>query len=136
MEIGAMATTATTGKRILVVDDELATLAFVQWVLEDSGYAVSVARNGAEALALLDGLGPHQPDVILLDLVMPVCDGWQFAARYRERPVIHAPIIVISAAQDPGMWAQQIAAEDVLPKPLDVDELLAHVHRFAFHVVV
>src|SRR5919199_497806 len=90
-------------KRVLVVEDDESIRECVQVVLEDEGYDVIEASDGAAALALLDTVWP---DVILLDMLMPGMDGWAFAVAYRQRPGPHAPIVVITAAR-----ADQIDAE-------------------------
>ncbi len=62
---------------------------------------------------------------------MPVMDGWQFARAYRRRPGPHAPIVVVTAARDAAERAAEIQAEDVLPKPFRVDDLLRVVGRYS-----
>lgn len=111
-------------KRVLVVDDDESIRAIVEMALQDEGYVVRAAEHGAAALALIDA---WPPDVILLDMKMPVMDGWTMAAAYRQRPRPHAPIVVLTAAQDATRWAAEIAADDVLAKPFDLDNLFAVV---------
>ncbi|CAA9555171.1 MAG: hypothetical protein AVDCRST_MAG88-1052 [uncultured Thermomicrobiales bacterium] len=113
---------------ILVVDDDEGIREFVSLVLEDEGYEVLTAPHGAAALALV---AHRLPAVILLDMRMPVMDGWQFAQAYRQRPGPHAPIIVVTAAREAGERGTQIDAEGVLPKPFHLAELLALVEGFA-----
>ena len=115
--------------KVLVVDDDEAIGEFVDWVLTDEGHEVTKAENGAVALQLLKGLAP---DVILLDMRMPVMDGWQFAEAYRNggyHP--QAPIVVVTAARDATERADEIRADGYLGKPFDIDDLLATVKRFA-----
>ena len=111
-------------KRILVVEDDESIRTFVQMALVDAGHEVVEASNGAAALALL---GPAQPDVILLDMLMPVMDGWEFAQRYRQLPGPHAPIIVLTAARDSAQRADEIDATGVLDKPFRMQALLTCV---------
>jgi CheY-like chemotaxis protein len=111
-----------------VVDDDEAILDVVQMVLSEAGYEVLTAADGAEALAAADR---RPPRVILLDMRMPVMDGWQFARAYRQAPGPHAPIVVVTAAVDAARRAAEVDAEDVLPKPFRVEELLAVVDRYA-----
>jgi CheY-like chemotaxis protein len=117
--------------RVLIVDDDDAIAGLVGLALEEDGYEVVAASHGAAALQLLAQEGPAQPAAILLDLRMPVMDGWDFARAYRERVVLRAPIIVLTAAPDPGDCAAAIDASDVLPKPFDLDELRERVARYA-----
>jgi CheY-like chemotaxis protein len=83
--------------RILVVDDDTSIRSFVEMALDSVGYAVSTAGNGAQALEVTDQV---HPDLILLDMRMPVMDGWTFARTYRQQAGPHAPIVVITAATD------------------------------------
>lgn len=114
--------------KVLVVDDDEAIGEFVGWVLTDEGHEVATAENGAEALKVLEQM---TPDVILLDMRMPVMDGWQFADAYRKGPYIAAPIVVVTAARDVTERAAEISADGYLGKPFDIDELLSTVKRFA-----
>ena len=116
----------THGVRVLVVDDDPDIGEFVSLALSDQGYDVETARNGADAL---ERIGEHPPDLILLDMRMPVMDGWEFARRYRERPGFHAPIAVFTAARDAEERASEIAADASIAKPFGLDELIALVAR-------
>ena len=107
-------------RRILVIDDDLAILATVSDILYDEGYQVQTAMNGAEGLVALEQFGP---ELILLDMRMPVLDGWGFANALRERGVT-IPIVVMTATQDARRWAREIGAAHVLAKPFDLMELL------------
>ena len=110
---------------VLVVDDDTSILRTVADILGDEGYRVLTAGNGVEALALL---AQNVPDVILLDMRMPVMDGWQLAKTLddRQRAI---PLVVMTAAQDAGQWALEIGAASFLAKPFDLDELLEAVAR-------
>jgi two-component system, chemotaxis family, chemotaxis protein CheY len=114
--------------RVLVVDDDQAIREFVCWVLTDEGYEVASAANGKLALQVLERM---QPDVILLDMRMPVMDGWEFARAYRDGRGATAPLIVLTAAQDAGRRAFDVSADGYLGKPFDVEDLIETVHRFA-----
>ncbi len=116
------------GQRVLVVDDDDAIRRILTLVLSDEGYEVEAAPNGAVAL---DFAREYPPDVILLDMWMPVMDGWQFAESYRQLPGPHAPIIVLTAAVDAAARAQQINADAYIGKPFDLQHLLELVARFA-----
>jgi two-component system chemotaxis response regulator CheY len=115
------------GRQVLVVDDDESIRNFVELALDTEGYHVASAHNGAVAL---DVAGQQQPDLILLDMRMPVMDGWAFAHAYRSRPGPHAPIVVITAAPDAGQRAAEINADGYLGKPFDLDELLELVEHY------
>ncbi|MGZ8512376.1 MAG: response regulator transcription factor, partial [Candidatus Limnocylindria bacterium] len=80
--------------RVLVVDDEPQIRATVAEMLEIEGYSVEEAANGADALRAIER---QAPDLILLDMRMPVLDGWAFAAELNRRQV-EIPIVVMTAA--------------------------------------
>jgi CheY-like chemotaxis protein len=113
-------------KRVLVVDDDASIRELLLTALEDDGYEVMTAVNGQDALAVCER---WRPDVIVLDLMMPVMDGWTFAKRLRERDDI--PIVVLSAATDLARHAKIIGAAAVIGKPFDLDQLLPKVARAA-----
>lgn len=117
----------TSAGEVLVVDDDESIRTFVELALDGQGYAVITAPNGAVALDLAD---KRQPDLILLDMRMPIMDGWTFARTYRSHPGRRAPIVVITAAPDAGERAAEIHADGFLGKPFDLDELLALVERY------
>ena len=98
----------------------------LQEALQEDGYDVATARNGLEAMKVVRRL---RPDVILLDLMMPVIDGVGFMELYQQVPGPHAPIIVITAAE--GRYRSDALghARDVLPKPLSLDRLLTAVRQ-------
>src|SRR4029079_6286856 len=100
----------------------------VDMALSDEGYEVLTATDGADALLLV---ARRSPSVILLDMRIPVVDGWQFARAYRQTPGSHAPIVVVTAAAEAGTRATEIDAEGVLPKPFRISELLTVVNRYA-----
>ncbi len=115
--------------QVLVVDDDAPIRDFVRATLEGEGYEVVTAENGLVALQLLSGETPYQPNVILLDMRMPIVDGWQFAKIYQELPGKKVPIIVLTAATDPAKFAAQINADNFLPKPFDLTDLLDMVEQ-------
>ena len=110
---------------ILVIDDDPAILETVSEILSDEGYPVELASNGAEGLQVLERM---RPAVVLLDMRMPVLDGWKFARVLKERG-IRLPILVMTAAQDARRWAQEIGADAYLAKPFDLLALLDTVER-------
>jgi len=113
------------GRPILVVDDDPSILVTVSEILDLEGYPVETAANGAEAL---ECIARSRPSLVLLDMRMPVLDGWGFARELKERG-IHLPILVMTAAQNARSWAEEIGAEGYLPKPFEIPELLDHVER-------
>lgn len=108
---------------MLVVEDDDDIRAMIELTLVAEGHEVLLASNGAEALARLRD---RTIDLVLLDLKMPVMDGWEFARRYRESDG-NAPIVVLSAAQDAERHAREIGAKHALAKPFDIDSLVAVV---------
>jgi signal transduction histidine kinase len=112
--------------RILVVEDDSQILATVASLLEDEGYEVQAASNGRQALDLLRE-GPI-PDLIILDLMMPEVDGWEFRTIQRaDASVAGIPVLAISASDSPR--AAAIHATSFLKKPFGVDELLYRVQK-------
>jgi CheY-like chemotaxis protein len=114
---------------VLVVDDDPYIRDVVAQLLEGEGYRIEEATNGAEALGVVND-ADRRPNVILLDLMMPVMDGWEFARRLQEHvPPLNIPIVVLSAARLPSDRLTVLGAQAVLAKPFDVDELLEQVAR-------
>ena len=114
--------------RVLIVDDDEHILDFLGLALEDEGYLVETASNGAEAL---ERVATSAPDVILLDLWMPVMDGWQFLREYRGQPGPHAAVIALTAAQYDPARHTDIDADAFLTKPFSLDTLIDRVRGFA-----
>jgi CheY-like chemotaxis protein len=112
---------------ILVVDDDQDLLEMVELVLESADYAVVPAMNGAEAL---ERVQDSDPALILLDMKMPVMDGWEFMAQYHRTHDRASPVIVLTAAQDARAWAEQVEADGYLAKPFDIADLLKLVEKY------
>lgn len=110
---------------VLVVDDDLTIVDIVKETLEFENIPVMTASNGREAL---ERVGMVRPSVVLLDMRMPVMDGWQFASNARALG-LNLSIVVMTAAHDAGKWAKEIGATDYLEKPFDLENLLAVVER-------
>lgn len=108
---------------ILVVDDDPLILETVAEALEFEGHSVRRAANGAEALGEVER---SLPALILLDMRMPVLDGWGFARELGLRE-IKVPILVMTAARDAHEWAAQIGADGAVAKPFDLPDLLEAV---------
>jgi len=110
---------------ILIVDDDPTILEVVADLLDLEGYPVATASNGAEALR---ALGRGVPRLVLLDMRMPVLDGWGFARAARAAGH-QLRIVVMSAAHDVQQWAEEIGAAGHVAKPFEMDELLDEVRR-------
>jgi two-component system KDP operon response regulator KdpE len=110
--------------RVLLVDDDSQILAFVSRQLRNAAYTVDLARNGQEAL---DRAAENLPDLVVLDLTMPVMDGVQTILRLREWTAV--PIIVLSARSEEELKVRALdaGADDYLTKPFSLQELLARV---------
>ena len=112
------------GRILLVEDDQMLRDALGE-VLVDEGYDVRLAAHGAQALDELDAV---VPDVIVLDLMMPVMDAYAFRAQQRERGIApYARVLVLSAARQLDDAADRIGADTYLPKPFDLDEVLGAI---------
>ncbi len=112
---------------ILVVDDNEVTREGIAVVLRRGGYVVVTAADGAQALDSLRA-GPP-PALILLDMLMPLVDGWQFLDRLRKGRAPHPPVIVTSGSVVRDEWALAHGCAGFLPKPVDAEDLLREVRR-------
>lgn len=113
--------------QLLVVDDDYELRASLRELLEMEGYQVYEAANGLEALSCLDGDG-FRPCVILLDLRMPVMNGFQLYAELQRHPEWSSiPILIISAAQESEL--RKLPARGVLQKPFDPDSLFSELSK-------
>jgi DNA-binding response OmpR family regulator len=115
--------------RILVVDDDPDLLLLLRVTLATEDFQCLLARNGQDALRELE---LEQPDVILLDIMMPVIDGWEVIRRVAEhRP--GTPVIVVSAkaSETDVARALELGAADYIIKPFDPDDLLHSIERLA-----
>jgi two-component system, OmpR family, response regulator MprA len=111
---------------ILVVENSKDITDPLRQALNDEGYSVEVAHDGIDAL---ERLRIRCPDLIILDILMPFMDGWSFADVYQELSACSTPIIVVSALGLPERVVGMHAIVDFLPKPFDLDELLACVGK-------
>lgn len=107
---------------ILVVEDDASTRALMATWLDLEGYDVRMASNGNEALTLLED---ELPCLMVVDLDMPVMDGAELRRRQLLMPSVSAiPFILVSAAHNAARIARALGIADVIPKPLDSDQLL------------
>jgi CheY-like chemotaxis protein len=113
-------------KLVLVVDDEPSIRETIVELMELEGYATLSAENGELALKMLSET-PRLPDIILLDLMMPICSGYDFIPKMRaQKRFATIPLIIISAAQDAEEFAQSQSCH-YAKKPLDASDLLSAV---------
>ena len=110
---------------ILAVDDDKNTRRLMQAVLKKDGYTVSLAENGEEALTILD---KEQIDLVILDIMMPKMDGYEFTRIIRESDE-HLPILMISAKQLPEDKHKGflVGTDDYMTKPIDEEEMLLRI---------
>lgn len=116
--------------KVLIVDDEPFNIEVLEQTLDGTGYQVVTASNGQEALAKIQG---EQPDLVLLDLMMPVMDGFAVLTKVKEDPMLRdIPIIIVSAENDSKSVVKGIkqGAEDYLTKPVDTAQFLKKVKEF------
>ncbi len=113
-------------KSLLIVDDSYFTREGLAIVLRRAGYEIVLATNGAEALAILGGL---RPDLILLDMLMPVLDGWQVLQQLKARNFPPVPIILMTATGLSRQWAEDHGCCGFIAKPILPAEVLKEVRR-------
>lgn len=114
-------------EKILVVDDDMDTLRLVGLMLERQGYQVIAANNGKQALTMAES---EQPDLVLLDVMMPDLDGYEVTRQLRENPRTHLiPIIMFTAKTqtDDKLLGFEVGADDYVTKPTQPRELFAHI---------
>jgi CheY-like chemotaxis protein len=114
---------------VLLVEDDEDIRASVAEILRDEGFNVVGAVDGGDALRYLRSVA-EVPRLILLDLMMPVMDGWAFrAAQLADERLAKIPVVILSAATDVRQHAAQLRVEEYLIKPLDVPLLLNAIER-------
>jgi CheY-like chemotaxis protein len=119
---------AGTAKIIMVVEDDAAAREAVAAILRRRGFTVSLAGDGRQALDLLEGRPP--PDLILLDMLLPVLDGWHVLARLESRPAgMPAPVVITTGTILSREWAAAHGCAGFLKKPFGEAELLAELGR-------
>jgi CheY-like chemotaxis protein len=107
---------------VLIVDDDLDIRETLTEILEDRGFAVITAANGLEALQVLRS-ADVKPSVILLDLMMPVMDGYDFLAEYKRDPALASiPVVVVTAGH--RVDRSLLGSAALVPKPIDVPRLV------------
>ena len=122
--------------RILVVEDDELLRTILQIVLTQEGFTVQLCSNGQDAKNTLsaDRDRNELPEMVILDLTMPVLDGWQVAAWMDADPLLRdVPVVVTSATEEHGAAASALHADAYLVKPYDTDEILGVVALFTAH---
>lgn len=116
-------------KTILIIEDDPDIRDTMAQILDEEGYRTFTASSGLDALQQLrDGLRPH---LILLDLMMPIMDGWQFREEQEKNPAIAAiPVVLISAAGQIGRDVPRITRGTYIRKPISFEVLLSTVEKF------
>ena len=116
-----------TGAKVLVADDDAALTSTLTWILREHGYQVSAVSDGEH---LLERLRLERPDLVLLDVMMPKVDGLQLLRRIRAEPGWQdLPVLMVSSMppEDGTVKSLEIGANDFIPKPFRMKELLARV---------
>jgi two-component system, sensor histidine kinase and response regulator len=114
---------------VLVVDDEESNRMLLRDPLEAQGHTVAEATSGQQAL---DSMTRNLPDVVLLDLMMPLMDGFEVCRRIKENPKwAHVPVLLVTGATDrkERLMAMQVGANDFLTKPIDLTDVILRVRN-------
>lgn len=113
--------------RVLVIDDEAGIREVLKLLLTDEGYDVRESADGSDALNILM---MWRPDIILLDLIMPRMNGWEFRTRQLEiEQLRHVPTIFISGIDDPDAQTASLQPAAVICKPFELNIVLATIER-------
>ncbi len=112
--------------RILVVDDNRDILDLVQRVLMTYGYEVVIARDGMEALQQET---TSQPDLVVLDVNLPMLDGWEVCRRIKARRAVPILLLTVRAERADIERSREAGADDHLPKPFDITEFLGRIKK-------
>lgn len=113
-------------RKVLVVEDDDALADVMRQVLRDAGYSVATVRHGAAALELVRHIAP---ELILLDLSMPIMDGWSFVTQYRRVAKHDARIVLLTGNASAPEIARTLGADGYITKPFDMEDLVAIVGR-------
>lgn len=115
--------------RVLIAEDEPSIVLSLEFLLAEAGYEVFVARNGAEALALA---GKHRPDLLVLDIMLPIVDGFEVCRTLRANPALREMPILMLTARGREHEVQRglaLGANAYLTKPFGTRELMSNVKK-------
>ena len=116
-------------KDVLVVEDESYLCELLSDVIESEGHTARKASNGLEAL---ERMKERKPQLVLLDLMMPIMDGWEFMEALRANPQWDGvPIVIITAIYDVKRTQEETGARAVITKPFDIDQITEIVRLYA-----
>jgi CheY-like chemotaxis protein len=111
---------------VLIVEDDPDILSSLAEALREEGFEVETAANGYQALTRLEA---HAPDLIFLDLMMPLMDGWKFLESARTRfATMHAPVVLLSAVHNLTDEARKLGVTAFLSKPFDLEDVTRMAH--------
>lgn len=113
-------------RKVLVVDDDDDLADAVRQALRDAGHSVATVRHGAAALELVKHI---EPELILLDLSMPIMDGWSFVAQYRRTARHGARLVLLTGNASASEITRTLGADGYITKPFEMKDLLAVVER-------
>lgn len=114
-------------RRVLVIEDDQEIAQLIRAILTNSGCVVFTAANGREGL---ESIPACEPELILVDMHMPVMNGWQFAEEFHARYESRIPMVVFTAFDDAEKIAESVGAQAYVSKPFGVKDLLATVKQF------
>ena len=112
---------------VLIVDDDTDMAAVIKVVLDAEGYSCACVDNGLDAV---ETAAAAKPALVLLDMMMPIMNGWECAYELRQRYGRTLPIVIVTAAEHAESWRAEIGADDVLAKPFDIHALLRVVATY------
>ncbi len=121
--------------RVLIIEDSIDLRFLMKQYLESEGLEILTAANGLDALNLLnssDTSAEQLPHVILLDLMMPVMDGFQFRQEQMNSPYLNKiPVVVMTAGRPNAAEAERLGSCEFLHKPIDIDDLIAVLNQLS-----
>lgn len=115
---------------ILIIDDSASEVALMRSVIDPLGHIIIPSPNGKNGHALAEA---HQPDLVLLDIVMPEQDGFVTCRQLKKNPATsHIPVILISSKNTDSdrFWGMKQGASDYITKPFDPEQLASIIHRY------
>jgi two-component system, NtrC family, response regulator AtoC len=113
-------------RRVLIVDDDDELAEVLRQALRESGYAVATVRHGAAALDLI---GQIEPDLILLDLTMPIMDGWSFVTQFRRSGKATGRIVLLTGHPNVREISLNLGVDGYVGKPFGLTELLSTLQQ-------